>query len=193
MPRPLKWSRDLHAIRDRADRSRTETWSRRDIQDLFSIGASSGQSLMRVIGEIQVVGGTYFIDRSSLLSFLDEMVQADSVEEAVRQRSESAAPIPRPAPLRASLPSELRRITLDDLPANVEVREGEVRITGADAEQVVKGLLLLAQVLQSDLDSVRQRLDPPPEPLEVDAGLKQMLLSLRRTSAPSGRASQHDA
>ena len=28
MARPVKWSRDLHPIRERAARSRTETWSR---------------------------------------------------------------------------------------------------------------------------------------------------------------------
>ena len=183
MARPVKWSRDLHSIRERSSRSRTETWSRQQIEDLFSVSRASAQNLMKAIGEVQIVGGTHFVDRSSLLEFLDGMAQAESVEEALRIRLEAAGPVPRPAPLRTSLPPELRRVILDDLPGNVEVREGEVRITGAGAEQVIEGLLLLAQVLQNDLDAVRQRLDPPPPPLELDEGLRAMLSSLRANYA----------
>lgn len=187
MPRPVKWSRDLHPIRDRALRSKTETWSRKDIEHLFGIGPSSAQTLMKAIGEVQTVGGTHFVDRPSLLSFLDEMVQGASVEEALRLRLERSAPVPRPAPLRIALASDLRRITLTDLPNNVEVREGEVRITGASAERIVEGLTLLATAMQNDFDNVMNRLDSPPLPsenLEVDESLREMLRSLRRP-APS--------
>ncbi len=179
MARPVKWSRDLHPIRDRATRSKTETWSRLDIEQLFNVGRASAQSLMKVIGDVQEVGGTHFVDRASLVSFLDEMIQADSVEEALRSRQEQASPVPRPKPLRISLPEDLRRITLADLPANVQVREGEVRVTGANAEEVVEGLFLLAQVLQNDLDAVRTQLDPPPEPKDLDDDLRELLRGLR--------------
>lgn len=181
MPRPVKWSRDVHSIRDRAARSRTETWSRKDVEHLFGIGPSSAQSLMKAVGEVLTVGGTHFVERSSLLAFLEEMVRAESVEEGLRLRLERAAPVPRPAPLRVSLPSELRRMTLADLPGNVEVREGEFRVTGAGAEEVVQGLLLLAQVLQNDLESVRARLDPPTPPSVLDEGLRSLLSNLRTT------------
>ena len=179
MPRPVKWSRDLHSIRDRASRSKTETWSRKDIEDLFGVGRASSQSLMKAIGDVQAVGGTHFVDRSSLLSFLDEMAETPSVESALRKRNEQAAPTPRSKPLRLSLPAELRRAVLADLPANVQVQEGEIRITGPDAEQIVEGLLLLAQVMQNDLDSVRVRLDPPSPPAVVDEELRAFLQVLR--------------
>lgn len=185
MPKPVKWSRDLHAIRERAARSRTETWARKDVEDLFGVRPSSAQSLMKAIGGVTPVGGTHFVDRAALLGFLDEMVQAESVEDAMRIRLERSAPVPRPAPLRVALPAELRPMTLADLPANVEVRPGEVRITGAGTETVVEGLLLLAQVLQNDLESVRLRIEPPPperDRSDMDEGLREMLRSLR--SAP---------
>ena len=38
MGRPVKWSRELHSIRERAAHARTETWSRVDIEELFGIG-----------------------------------------------------------------------------------------------------------------------------------------------------------
>ena len=183
MPRPVKWSRDLHPIRDRALHSRTETWSRQDIEHLFGIRPSSAQTLMKAIGEVQTVGGTHFVDRGSLLEFLDEMVRADTVEEGLRLRLERAAPVPRPGPIRVALPSELRRVSLDDLPGNVEVREGEVRITGSSALEVVGGLAALARAMENDFDTVMHRLEPPPPPREhpdVDEGLRAMLTALRK-------------
>lgn len=179
MARPVKWSRDLYPIRDRAERSRTETWSRQDIAQLFDVGRASAQTLMKAIGDVQDLGGTHFVDRASLLAFLNEMIQADSVERALRSRYERARPVPRPKPLRITLPEDLRHITLADLPENVYVREGEVRVTGADAEQIIEGLFILAQVLQNDLDAVRTRLDPPPQPPQMDGDLREMLRSLR--------------
>ena len=93
MARPVKWSRDLHPIRERALRSRTETWSRLDIQHLFTVGSSSAQSLMKAVGEVQVAGA-HFVERQALLAFLDEMVTAPSVEElcAVRYLSSGQHP-----------------------------------------------------------------------------------------------------
>lgn len=179
MARPVKWSRDLHPIRDRATHSKTETWSRSEIERLFDVGRASAQSLMKAIGDVQEIGGTHFVDRASLLAFVDEMIQADSVEEALRNRQERARPIPRSKPLRVTLPDDLRHVRLDDLPDTIQLREGEIRVTGANAEKVIEGLFLLAQALQNDLDSIRLRLDPPLPPSQVDEDLRLMMLSLR--------------
>jgi hypothetical protein len=177
--RPIKWSRDLHSIRERADRSRTETWSRQDVEQLFGIGRASAQTLMKAIGEVQTVAGTHFVDRASLLTFLSEMIAADSVEDALRARQEQAQPVPKPKPLRVSLPGDLRHITLGQLPGNIALSQGEVRVTGANAEEVVEALFLLAQVLQNDLDAVRTVLDPPLPPPQMDEDLQEMLRGLR--------------
>jgi len=179
LARPVKWSRDVHPIRERAARSRTETWSRQDIERLFGISRASAQNLMKAIGEVQAVGGSHFVDRASLLAFLDQMVAADSVDEALRSKHESAEPVPRPSTLRLSLPEDLRRVTLKDLPASVTLSPGELRVTGANAEQVIEGLLMLAQVMQNDLDSVRTRLDPPHLGQAVDEELRELFYSLR--------------
>ncbi len=181
MARPVKWSRDVHPIRERAARSRTETWSRQDIEQLFGIGRASAQNLMKAIGEVQAVGGTHFVDRASLLNFLDQMVAADSVDEALRSKHESAGPVPRPSTLRLSLPDDLRRVTLRDLPESVVLNVGEVRVTGANAEQVLEGLIVLAQVMQNDLDSVRMRLDPPCGKERVDEELRDLFAAMRHT------------
>ena len=179
MARPVKWSRDVHAIRERAARSRTETWSRQDIERLFGISRASSQNLMKAIGEVQAVGGTHFVDRASLLGFLDQMVAADSVEEALRSKHESAEPVPRPSTLRLSLPEDLRRVTLRDLPESVVLSPGEIRVTGANAEQVLEGLIVLAEVMKNDLDSVRMQLDPPLGQASKDEELRNLFTNMR--------------
>ena len=181
MARPVKWSRDVHPIRERAARSRTETWSRQDIERLFGISRASAQYLMKAIGEVQAVGGTHFVDRASLLNFLDQMVSADSVDKALRSKHESAEPVPRAGILRLSLPDDLRRVTLRDLPTSVTLNPGELRVTGANAEQVIEGLLVLAQVMQNDLESVRTKLDPAPGQAPMDEELRSLLGAMRKT------------
>ena len=39
---------------------------------------------MKAIGEVQAVGGTHFVDRTSLLAFLDQMIAAECVDDALR-------------------------------------------------------------------------------------------------------------
>ena len=184
MARPVKWSRDVHSIRERAALSRTETWSRQEIERLFGVSRASAQNLMKAIGEVQAVGGTHFVDRASLLKFLDQMAAADSVDEALRSKHESAEPVPRGSTLRVSLPEDLRRVTLKDLPQRVALSPGEIRVTGANAEQVLEGLLMLAQVMQNDLDSVRMRFDPPSSGQSVDDELRNLFTSMRTHGWP---------
>jgi hypothetical protein len=57
MGRPVKWSGELHSIRERADQARTETWGRVDIEELFGVGRPTAQTLMKAVGEVQPAGG----------------------------------------------------------------------------------------------------------------------------------------
>ena len=59
--RPAKQARDLHLLRERAARSRTETWSRQDLEAVFGVGRSTAQNLMRAIGEVDSVAGAHFV------------------------------------------------------------------------------------------------------------------------------------
>lgn len=160
MARPVRWSRELHSIRERAARSRTETWSRMDLERLFAVSRASAQNLMKAIGEVQAVGGAHFVDRASLLQFLDEMIQADSVEEALQARHAQAAPVPRPRTLRATLAADLRRTMLPDLPNNIRLSPGRIEITGESAEALTEALLQLAMIMQNDLDRWREVVNP---------------------------------
>lgn len=155
MARPVKWSRDLHTLHERATRSRVETWSRKDIEALFGVGRATAQTLMKAIGEVQTVAGAHFIDRTSLLAFLNQMVAAPSVEQAFRQRADAAEPPPGSKPLRVSLPADLRSIRLSDLPHNITLAQGLLEIRAETATAMLESLLTLAFVMKNDLERFR--------------------------------------
>ncbi len=172
MARPVKWSRDLHPIRQRAARARTETWSRVDIEELFGLSRASAQTLMKAVSQVEVVGDAHFVERPALLAFLDEMIAAPSVEEALRQRVLEAEPAPRPKTLRVSLPEDLRRARLPDLPANITLETGRLEIRAATAVGMLESLLALAMVMQNDLDRFAAAIEPASAPAVGDEELR---------------------
>ena len=184
MSRPVKWSRDLHLIRERALRARTETWSRIDIERLFGVARATAQTLMKAIGEIQPVGGAHFVERSTLLSFLDAMIEAPDFDEAFRARSRKAETPPQTKPLRVSLPSDLRSVTLRDLPPNILISFGKLEIQAESAEAMLESLAVLAQAMQNDPERIHAIFDPPPPTQNIgDEDLKHLFASLRAREA----------
>ena len=180
MPRPVKWSRDLHPIRERATRSKIETWSRQDIEQLFNVGRATAQTLMKAIGEVQSIGAAHFVERTSLLAFLEEMIAAPSFDEAFRERVLDAETPPAPKPLRIALAHDLRNIMLRDLPPNIKLSPGRLEITADTATAMLENLALLAQAMQNDLEKVRAVLEPPASPPRIqDEDLQFFLGTLR--------------
>ncbi|MGI4853878.1 MAG: hypothetical protein ACRYF4_07535 [Janthinobacterium lividum] len=180
MARPVKWSRDLHRIREQAQHSRIETWSRQDLERLFEVGRASAQSLMKAVGNVQTIGGAHFVDRASLLSFLSSMIGADSVEEELRSRLADAEPAPRPKALHVTLPDGLRRAMLPDLPSNVKLSPGRIEITADSAIGMVEALVSLAMVMQNDLDRWHL-LVTPRQVTKADEELQAFMTRLRNS------------
>lgn len=171
MARPLKWSRDLHSIRERALRDKTETWSRTNLQDLFSVRPSTAQTLMKAIGEVQPLGGAHFVERGSLLGFLEAMILAPDLDQAFRKRlieADAAPPLKRQ--LRIPVPDDRRSVMIRNLPANISLSPGKLEITADSAYEMLENLAVLARALQNDIltfESIFAPLATPP-PVEDD-------------------------
>ena len=179
MPRPVKWAADLHLIRERAGASRIETWSRADIENLFSVGRASAQTLMKAIGQLQTVGSAHFTDKAALLAFLDALDAAPSPEEGVRVRLADAEPAPKRKALKVSLPEGLRQAMLPDLPSNISLSAGRLEITAQTAVGMLESLLTLALVMQNDLDRFRLVIEPPSPTKVEDDDLRSMIDHMR--------------
>lgn len=89
-----------------------------------------------------------------------------------RSRSASAhdggPPPPRSKTLRVSLPEDLRRAMLPDLPASISLSPGNLHIQAEIAEEMLQSLLALAMVIQNNLDHFRAVIEPRPAMPEVD-------------------------
>jgi hypothetical protein len=183
----ISWSDRAYSIRERVSRSSLQTWRRRDLERLFEIKRASAQNLMKLIGNVQAIGSTHFLDRSSLLLFLDEAIAADRVSEAVARRQLVAEPPPSTRSrkmLRFSLPRDLRSVMAKDLPGNIELSAGFLAIHGKNATDIVRSLHLVAQALQNDLDTMQSLLDPPvPHPQVDDTEIRSMFERLRADEA----------
>jgi hypothetical protein len=168
-------------IRKRVENSVIETWTRKDIEAVFEIKRTVAQLLMKAIGEIQNIGGVHLIDRNSLLAFLDQIDHSENPEIAHREKILLAEPVPRPRHIKNTLPQGLRSIMLRDLPPEITIDHGRLEIVGDNAEEVLSRLLLLAQAIQNDMDTVTEKLDPAPLPRVVnDDELRDLFADLRR-------------
>ena len=136
---------------------------------------------MRAIGQVEVVGGAHFVERPALVTFLDDMIAAPSVEEALRARMAGAEPPPKPKTLRVSLPADLRRAMLPDLPSNVVLSPGRIEINAATAVAMLESLLALAMVMQNDLGRFQEAIEPPAAPGAEDNELRQFFGRLRES------------
>jgi hypothetical protein len=180
MARTVSWRYRIPEIRQRVQNSVVETWTRRDFETVFEIKRAAAQLLMKAVGEIHNVGGTYAIDRPALLAFLETLEKSEDLEAARREKLLLAEPVPRPQFLNNTLSEDLRSVMVRDLPPEITLEPGRLEITGANAEQIVERLWLLAAAMQNDLDTAAASLNPPPAPRRIeDEDLKALFANLR--------------
>jgi hypothetical protein len=187
----VKWTNRLYEIRERVVHSKRETWDRHAIEDLFDVRRVTAQNLMRAIGELSNIGGAHLTSRSSLLEFLDFVMQADDMDQAVRVRMDTAAAAPpQKKGLLLPVPEDLRSVRLAELPPNIEIAPGLLSIKGASAFEILSALAVLARALENDLDSFVAAWNPAPRPSparqsDPDTNMWTALKEMERAHAES--------
>jgi hypothetical protein len=181
MARTLAWRARIPEIRQRVENSVVETWTRKDLENVFELKRAAAQLLMRAVGEVHNLGGIHVVERNSLLAFLDQIKQADDPEAVRREKILLAEPVPKPRHLKNTLPHDLRSVMIRDLPPEIVLSHGRLEISGRNADEIFERLLLLAQAVQNDLDTAAEMLDPPPVIRSIqDDDLKELFADLRR-------------
>ncbi|WP_124846795.1 hypothetical protein [Acidipila sp. EB88] len=167
MARTVSWRHRAGEIAERVRHSVTESWTRRDLERVFAVQRVTAQSLMRAIGEVQNIGGTYLVSRAALLRYLEAVDSADDLTAAHRERLLFAEPVPRPRSLKVDLPEDLHAVMLRDLPPEIQIEPGRIEIRGADPASLLQNLYLLVLALEQDLGSIEASLEAPPVPRQV--------------------------
>lgn len=180
MARTMKWRNQIYEIAARVRNSRTETWTRTDLERVFDLKRASVQTLMKAIGGVEDLGGKHVVSRDSLLSYLDALIKADDAGQEHRTRVAEAQPVPRPRTLERAVPEDLRSIMVRDLPPEITIEPGRIEIRGANAEAILESLVVLGMALQNDLDTAARILaSPRPQPDPMDDELRRMFAGLR--------------
>jgi hypothetical protein len=86
LARTLTWRDRIPEIRQRVENSVVETWTRRDLENVFELKRAAAQLLMRAVGEVHNLGGIRVVNRNSLLAFLDQIKQSDDPEAVRREK-----------------------------------------------------------------------------------------------------------
>ncbi len=95
MAKTHSWAPRAPEILARVAASSRQSWRRIDIERLFEVKRATAQTLMKLIGGLHLVGATHLVDRSSLLSFLEEVLEAPTASPA-------AGSPPNPCPAAAA-------------------------------------------------------------------------------------------
>lgn len=186
MPKAFSWKNRLPEIREEIAHSNKECWERGDIGTTFKLESTAAKKLMRTIGDVQRIGP--FVLREKILRFLDKTDEAVDLYSTVRSLQAEARPVPVRKPLRINLDDDSSVVTADQLPANVILEPGRLEITGASAQEIYRGLAMLARAVEFDPMGVDGRLDPLPVPPEVeDDDLKALFTDLRAREAAKAK------
>jgi hypothetical protein len=182
MAKTHSWAPRAPEILARVTASSRQSWRRPDIERLFEVRRATAQTLMKLIGGLHLVGATHLVDRSSLVAFLEQVLEAPTVAEGVARRWLAAEPAPDRRGLRqlhTALPADLHSIMARHLPPAIQFEPGSL-VTGADSTEILEHLVLLAQALQNDLATIQTMLDPPPKTPSVEQDeLRAMFARLR--------------
>ena len=178
MPSTLKWASDLHLMRERALRSKLDSWTRSDIEELFQVSRASAQTLMRAIGGITNIAGKHLVERSAVVEFLETMLAAENLEAAFRQRLEAAPRPPDGRRLLLPVPRGLEHVRFKDLPPEIRVSPGRLEIVGNGLE-IMERLVILAKAMETDETPFLAEWNRSDD---TDKRMKDVLKALRKSA-----------
>jgi hypothetical protein len=163
MPKPIKWANQMYAIRERVANSKTETWSRHDIEWAFDIKRVAAQDLMKKIGGTTTIASQRFVSRTDVLGFLDEMIKADDLRDAMDARQIENGPEPLRRRIHFPIPEDAKGCTMMRLPDGIELSPLKIVITGSTSEELLTNLYLLGTAFLNDPLSMQASIEPLPK------------------------------
>jgi hypothetical protein len=176
----VPWEHRAQELRNRVRDSVTETWTRKDIMDLFEVRSTAAKKIIRAVGQVHKIGTSYFVEREDLLALLEKTTKRQSVTAEFRRNLLKFQP-PRRRPIPFTLDDQHRVTRAEDLPANILLEPGHLGIRGADRDDILRSLKLLISALESDFEGVTSYWDPVEDNRSEEAGeMDSLLLGLAK-------------
>jgi hypothetical protein len=176
----VPWEHRAPELRNRVRDSATETWTRKDIMDLFEVRSTAAKKILRAVGQVHRLGTSYFVERQDLLALLEKTTKRQSVTAEFRRNLLAFQP-PRRRPIPFTLDDQHRVTRAEDLPANIQLETGRLEIRGADRDDILRSLKLLISALENDYEGVSSYWDPVEDNRSEETGeMDSLLLTLAK-------------
>jgi hypothetical protein len=181
----VPWEHRAEQLRNRVRDSEIETWTRKDIMQLFDVQSTAAKNILRAVGKVHKLGTSYFVERQDLLALLDKVLKRQSVTaEFRRNRLKFQRPLHQP--IRVTLDERHRAMRAEDLPANITLEPGHLSIRGRDRQEVLESLKLLILALDHDFEAVSSFLDYVEERPESFSEMDALLRGLAKMREQRG-------
>ena len=180
MAKTVPWEHRAPELRDRVRDSATETWTRKDIMDLFEVRSTAAKRILRAVGRVHRLGTSYFVERQDLLALLEKTTRRQSVTAEFRRNLLAFEP-PRRRPIPFALDDQHRVTRAEDLPANILLEPGRLEIRGRDRNDILGSLKLLISAMEGDFEGVTSYWDQVEESRSEEASeMDSLLLGLAK-------------
>jgi hypothetical protein len=145
-----------------------ERIDRRRAEELFDLRRSAAHELLRRLGA-ERCGNALAISRSTLIARLREAQEHPDWRwererrQAIRNRIETLRPAPRKSqvPVTPELQNQMDTLASTGLPASIQFSPGQFTVACRDMEHLVEQLVLVAQALDSEYESLQGLVERP--------------------------------
>lgn len=158
MARPPTWLPRLLLIRRAVAHSVRSHYERKDLERLFELQPRAAQNLLALLPTVPI-GKAHLVEREALVSFLDQVHEADDpIALMDRLRRERAAPTRKK--LRFLIPRDAEPGDLASLPLHVHLTRGHLALSFQTLEELGESLFAIARLLEGDLGELAEALEP---------------------------------
>lgn len=193
MSRPVTWIHRLSALRLAVDNSEQNHFSSKNIMEMFQLQSRSAQIILAALPTTPV-GGTNFVDRATLLDFLDRVATASGdLNEVLRQlkREKKRAKQKKDDELKAAEVVGSLRVSKDlvlkpaatSLPPDIYLQRGEVRIAFSSAEDLATSMYWILRLLSEKRENFEAEFLPRPALPEDSSEVADMFHELEQMEA----------
>jgi hypothetical protein len=167
MPRKAEWIEQLPEALEELRRFVAPVIDRAILEKILSVQRRTAIRLLNRFGGFQS-GKTFLIGREKLIAKLEDVARGTDVTAERDRRARLADELEktrRLAPgrkVRIDTATDVRDRVMQDLPAGIHLRPGELRIEFFGAEDLLRHLFELSQAMINDFDRFQEAVDDVP-------------------------------
>lgn len=167
MPAQPAWYHRLDAILDTLRNMNSSYLDRRAIEQLFEVRERRARQIMAGLPGLQA-GNAAAVSRLALIERLEAITTTGPFQWEIRRRLRVTQDLDQTRrqiaarQVRIPTPSDVQSQRLEGLPAEIEIRPGELRIAFVSAEGLAARLFELSQAMANDWTAFVAAVEPVP-------------------------------